>query len=432
MQNFMTRSPKDSAVGHFFISYVFLFVSMSLLFTACDKDTPEIGSDLQPGDDQIDIMPDISLSPEIQTFKDDSIASDERSFQLLGAYNDPDFGKAKAEFITQLTLSSGNINTDTDISVDSVYIHLVYAGYYGDTTTDQTFNIHKIVNRELYYDSTYYSNLSLNTSEFEQFKDFNYTPQLSDTTLSIDITNENWISFFENPSNYSDNETLRENIQGLYFSCDYQDAAVVYFDLLSENSKLRVYYNDSSSFDILFSGDAARINLFEHNYNPVLESVIQDTLSPEEYAYLQAGAGTKVKLRVPDSAVNLLEDKAINRAQLKITINSSSSSSDYLPPEELFLVAVNDEGLYEFLTDYKVSDVHFGGQLDEIQMTYTFNIPLYIQDLLSEDISNENGLYLFPLDNRVSMNRTIINGNNHAATTLLPTPLQINIVYSEY
>ena len=134
-------------------------------------------------------------------------------------------------------------------------------------------------------------------------------------------------------------------------------------------------------------------------------------------------SGPKIKIEIPD--LNDWCDSsnfAINKAQLIIT---AISDNNFAPPPELALIAINENGLNEFLTDYKVNSSYFGGNLNESLHTYTFNIPFHLQELFLG--SNSKGMYLYPLNNRINAHRVQVYGGNHP-----DYPMHIEIMYSKY
>ena len=109
-----------------------LILAFSVIFSSCEKEPSEVGIGLQPGSDKIIVATD-SLAVFTKTVRDSSIATDERSLSLLGSYQNDIFGQTNASFITQLTLSSGNVSEDAVIEPDSMELILNYGGYIGDT-----------------------------------------------------------------------------------------------------------------------------------------------------------------------------------------------------------------------------------------------------------------------------------------------------------
>lgn len=135
---------------------IYLALISALFFSSCEMEPSEIGLNLQPGSDRMDLFID-TLEVETYTVLDDSIASDERTLSPLGSYYDPLFGFVKADFFTHLRLSTANVKFSEVVNTaDSLMLHLYYTGYYGDTTTPQTIRVYRVLNTDIYTDSVYY------------------------------------------------------------------------------------------------------------------------------------------------------------------------------------------------------------------------------------------------------------------------------------
>lgn len=411
-----------------------LILGLIISFTACENDPSDIGVGLQPGSDKIILATD-SLSVFTRTVKDSSIASDERSLSLLGSYQDEFFGLTNASFISQVTLSTGNVSDDTEISVDSLKLILNYGGYFGDTTQSIAFKLYRIMETDFDIDSTYYSDYEIEnaSTNLTLLGEYSFTPRPGEDTIAFALENTDLLSFFGDNSIYTDEDGFKEAFKGMYLEAVPQTAnggCISYFNLTSEDSRLLMYYNDSLTYDFLINSSSARINMFEHDYSnasPELLDALNNPNENNEYAFIQSAAGLKTELRVEDTAqLNALINQGINRAQLQVTVAKDYFSSSEIP-EQLALVYKNENDLFEFLTDYKVSSDHFGGVYNEDDETFTFNIPLYLQDLLSGNLYAENFLSMFALSNRTSASYCAIYGGAHTNH-----PLQIKIITSDF
>ena len=63
--------------------------------------------------------------------------------------------------------------------------------------------------------------------------------------------------------------------KGLYVTTTNTEEEMLYFNLLSSNSNVTIYYNDTLTFTLKINESCARINSFEHNYisTPVLQEI---------------------------------------------------------------------------------------------------------------------------------------------------------------
>jgi len=400
---------------------------------SCEREPNEIGLNLQPGSDRMGLLCD-TLEVETYTVLDDSIASDERTLSPLGSYIDPVFGFCKADFFTHLRLSSSNVNFSNVVeTADSLVLRLFYTGFYGDTTTTQRIRVYEVLNQDIYPDSTYYSNFRFNPGDLSEICSVEITPHPSDSFVNIKMPDDliNRFISSSNVSSFVSNDTFLDFFKGLYITTDNVNAggAILYFNLISSNSEMTLYYNDSLSFDFLINASSARINMFEHDYS-LASAEIQQTIDnlnePNTVSFLQSLGGLKVKLYIKGLEGFDTCRYAVNKAQLQITVNRANELG-FAPPPKLTLVAENEDGLNTFLTDYKINSSYFGGVLDESDYTYTFNIPFHLQELFSDQNLIDNGIFLFPLDNRTDASRVTVYGGDSPVNSM-----KLIIMYSKF
>jgi hypothetical protein len=408
-----------------------ILVSIVLFLFSCQKDPTDIGLNLQPGSDRMDLFVD-TIGVSSFTLSEDRIASDERSLSPLGSYTDPIFGFVKAGFATQFRLSSSNADFASVVeNVDSLVLYFKYDDYYGDISVAHQIKIYEFLTN-IYTDSTYYSDFEFQESEIVLIEQQEFIPELSDSIIRINMP-QSLIDRITDPNNinyFTDNESFYELFKGIYVSVDDINGtgSILYTNLLSNDSKMSLHYNDSLSFDFVINSSCARINMFSHDFNMAaaeLNNVLDDTININEFSYTQSMSGPKIKILLPELSDWVDSNNiAINKAQLVFSV---VSDNNFAPPPKMALVSINNEGLNEFLTDYKVNSSYFGGELDETMHTYTFNIPFYLQELLIDTNLQNNGLFLYPMDNRVSANRAKIFGGAHS-----DNPIQLRIMYSKF
>lgn len=98
-----------------------------VLFTSCDKDFNEVGTNII-GEDHYDFDVDSTKSVIAYNQPFGAVQSNNLPTNALGYYNHPVFGKTKASFVTQLELIAANpkfINPG-EVDIDSVYLYIPY------------------------------------------------------------------------------------------------------------------------------------------------------------------------------------------------------------------------------------------------------------------------------------------------------------------
>jgi hypothetical protein len=103
-----------------------LFLVSILLFVSCDKDYNAIG-DALIGENNFELA---KYTSNVVAYNEKitPIQSNNLPINALGIYDNPAFGKTTANFVTQLTLASGNPTIDLKLkpAIDSVYIDVPY------------------------------------------------------------------------------------------------------------------------------------------------------------------------------------------------------------------------------------------------------------------------------------------------------------------
>jgi hypothetical protein len=374
------------------------------LYSCTDPDL--IGLEIQPDGDKItltsfDQNPPFTLS----SVAGDSIRTDETLLSLLGFYQSSPFGNAKAEFSTQLLLADNNVDFGSTPVVDSAFIYLVYADYYGDTNVSITINIEELL-EDIVLEDTFYSTQVLNSANFSSPIELSFSPRpntidIGDTTvlsprLKLDVKDIAQKIVDAPSSSLTNNTAFLDFFKGLSFriSSNPSSASISYFDLRNSESIFRIHYNGSQTYDLSFGNSAARVNHFE-----------VENVGPFNFTGVQSMGGPVLKVTFDDlqSLKDTLENKPINKAILTFNV-ADNFPNLFGPHPSLSLVRKNNEGIYLFIPDYYEGITHYGGLLEG--NTYSFNISKYLLHLMYGDF-DDNAIYLLPAGNAISANRTL-------------------------
>jgi hypothetical protein len=169
--------------------------------------------------------------------------------------------------------------------------------------------------------------------------------------------------------------------------------------------------------------------MYTHDYTNAdseLKSALDNPETPTTSCYIQGLAGLKTKIKFPTLAnISDSTNIIINRAQLKVTLQEGTSSSVLPSPAAMSMTKILDNGQFDFLEDYKSNSKFFGGKFDDTDNSYTFNIPLHLQNLF--DGENDNGIYMVANDNRIVPYRAQLYGGSHTTNKI-----KIIVYYSKY
>lgn len=403
--------------------------SLGLLFSSCENEDSAIGLGIIPGSDMMELFCD-TINVQCYTVFDNNISTDERSLATVGSYMDPEFGFTKASFLCQTRISSNNVDFSDVEQIESLELHLKYDFHYGDKTTAQTLNVYKLLN-DVYIDSTYYSDYKPEATDLELLTSISLNIPEEDSllviTLPIELANE-FIS--TDSSNFADNDAFIEFFKGFYITTeDVSAGGCIYdFNLYDADSRMMMYFNDTLEYEFYINTKSATFNMFEHDYSMAsadVQAAIADTTQLYNSCYIQSLAGLKTKLYFPE--LETLFDStniAINKAKLILNLENYNETV-YVTATDMAMVSILEDGMFDFVTDYKLNTANFGGEFNSTDNTYSFNIPFHIQELVNGN--TDNGLYLFSSENRTKPYRSIINNNQSDGEGI-----QLEIYYSKY
>lgn len=413
-----------------------LFITV-LLFPSCEDD-PSFGVDLLPETDLISGYYDNSTQLNGFTFLPDSIRSDEgiysasKAYSLLGSYIDPVFGLTKADFLTETRLSSNLVNFGDTMVADSLVLYLKIGEKYGDFRQFAPYTIHIYKLKDtISQGADYYSNFDVTPyyNPADLLASYSYFPANSDSILSIPLDTTLLLPIFRNPDFMVDNDTFKIHMPGFYITAETvsQGGQILSFDLLSESSKMVLYFHYQSDdekpilpatstrrFNFLINQNCARINRFEHDYTQAWYPItsIDDSLSNDSIGYIQGAGGLKVQLDLSDfNTWKDSTDVVIVKADLIIPIVENSALF-FDPPAILALSRLGDS-TNEFLADQYHNGTYyteyFDGKYYATSKEFRFNLAQHLQDIILGKVNNDP-LILHPYntENAVRPHRTMI------------------------
>jgi len=474
--NYMILYFKDKINKLSYIGFLFL-----LIHTSCKKDIDTAGYNIIGQGKDLNVIFTDTFTVEAYTVQMDTLATHRQSYYMLGAMNDADFGITKAHIITEFNLPGGS-STFTfggaKAKIDSVVLQLPFAtstSFYGDINTNQEFQIYQLAeklsfdsvyrsNRVPKYSTPYINNLVDNGIDFTLDTYWKGLFKLTDTLtyplgaqkeilvphLRIKMNN-NYRYFFKDMDikGKLTSTSFKTDFKGLYIisisNTILNSGAISYLNLYANSTNttagIAVYYNDSlkALFPINYGGES-RYNQFEHSDFPHKLQVLvpKDSIKvvpgiPDTTAaYVQGGAGTKIRLNLPTIFELLTKhpNVLINGAELVVPIAGGSDVGNYNAPSQLFLTSSDSLGrnTYLYQKDFllEVGNYSGGGFLGG-RKEYRFNFARTIAYLYDQYKKGRNINYGFnivvPADNPVSVARAIIN-------TKKGSGIKLNLTYT--
>ena len=419
-----------------------------LSFSACKKPSDLESGGLIPQEDVLFANQSDTCGILSYVVREDTLSTDELSACLLGSYTDEAFGRTLASFSTQFVLSGANPSFPETFEVDSVIFSVAYNGYSYGSLGEGYLSVKELsadLPKSAGFNSSYNApvlneNLLADASQTFQFKPKTYlfgtvdslSPQLRiplKTSLGTRLLQPT------DPSALESDENFQAYFKGLKVEAGSYPMGVVALDLTNINSKITVYYRfdngglpDTTFYEFPVTSDCGRYSRLQHFYQyaeqPELQELVTtDTLANQTMLYLQAGAGIKTKLVIPN-LVNLQmnEGTIVNKAELIVPYEFDRR---YAPTSQIFIFYQNSEGTLVALPDQFSGNI--GGGVEESNKRYRLNITQYVQKVISGELENAP-LFIVSGAAGVSVNRTIIHGPEFSSNNV--ENLRLIITYS--
>ncbi len=377
-------------------------------------------------------------------------------YLLCGEILDPVFGKVRADIYTLFAPTSFNPDFNkATATLDSAVMYLGYdvSGVYGDTSQQQTIRVFKLT-EQIKNDSSYKMTRTLPVGE--EVGSITYRPQ---PTRRDSLTSSNKGPFLRIPLTAAyaaelkllDSTTLASDslflsaIKGLKIvtRAGTDPGAMMAFDMNDELfSRIRLYYKvttatdtTSKTYDFVFNS-VRKFNHFEQDY---AGSVISNSLNVvnNELLFLQPMGGVRVKVDFPYA--HLLENIAINKAELRlITAQLPSDNLNLTPASQMVVTQQPNDTTILFIRDVSYSLTpnlnggfrNFGGDPVKKRVNgqdvseYRLTLTQFFQDLIDGDGTDitKRSIYLNVYPSTRTAMRSILHG---PASTTFPAKLEL-------
>jgi hypothetical protein len=423
-----------SLVGAIFI--------LSLIITGCKKGDDSLGKNLLPGSSVV-YSRNYYEAGTIRSFTyfDDKIRVDHPTYNFIGSFNDPLFGRTDGGFAAQYRLAA-NPDYDKTATLDSLILRLTYKQLYGDTLTKQTLNVYEL-NGDLDYDAKYLSSFNLKSlANPKSLGSVSFIPRFKTDSAKTDTTIQ-YIRLMLNPElgnrllkmdslQMISNEEFLKYFKGLYIEPTTVSKKGTLIGLTVAGSGMGLYYHTATKDSLFFSynvtSNSANVAAFAHDYqkSPFIphmnQNIIQDSL-----IYLQPTGGTKVRVDIP--SMNKWKDSTqyvVSKASVVFHVDTLATDfRRYELPTRLYLKYMDASGVETFPKDSQLSAVYYDGTYDATTATYTFNITRHVDQIISGEVLTTS-FYLVHANRNGSASRVVLKGGNSSQ------PIELNIKYTRY
>jgi Domain of unknown function (DUF4270) len=395
-----------------------LFLALAILaFAACKKET-DIGAEILPDDELIDLQATDTLTLLTYAVREDSLRTDEAPIVQLGSYVDPQFGSTSASLYTQVSIPNNRVNIDfgSGAVLDSAVLWISYDyDYYGDTSDQQTFTAYEIT-ESMSKDSSYYSNYTKTTNATAIATTGLFSPRPrtkvvmnGDTVpaalrFPVDLAFASQL-FGNDP--FSDNAAFLNFFKGFYIRPEngaqgIDDGSLLRFNLQDSLSGLTFYYHnatDTLTFPFVVNSTTPYFSHFDHDYTGANANLLFQLSNPgintSAQTFIQSAAGIKTRIMFPylDDLQNLGYPIAINKAELIIKADPANATANLPLNKKIYFTAIDSAGKEFFTPDFFEASDYYGGGLNTSANEYRLNMARYMQALVNGDKANY-GIYL--------------------------------------
>jgi len=428
-----------------------LFLVLAIIFTNCNDDKNNLGLEIQPPYDKLNVFSIDTTAVIAYSQIVDSVKTDETSVTLLGSMVDPIFGGSTASFYTQFRLSQSAHDFGTTPYPDSLVLSLDYDGLYGDSTAVMTLKVYELAEKIL-IDTSYFSYQSLDVKT-TLLGQKTFTPDFSsdiiigedtlDPHLRINLTDLSASLAFKlltaPADSMANNTSFLNYFYGLYVTAEPANAggSIIYFDLLSSLSEMTIYYHNSSGdslkYEYLINSNCGRFGNFTHDYslgNPAFKAQVidKDTTLGRSICYIQALGGVKTFVRFPDLK-NFYSNGsiAVNEARFFLSCMETDPELDYATA--LVMVKKDSVGGYYILDDQLEGAGYYGGYYDKNIHGYWFRITSAIQDLMRSS-DPDYGFEIYLSGGAINAQRVLLNGTSPQSPVSLEDRMKLVVTYT--
>ena len=387
---------------------------------ACMEDPNTIDTDFF-NDESFEITYVDTIELVTSTIQFDSLQTSRIGRILFGYAEDERLGKIKATSFFEVGLDS-TYELNEDVAVyDSITLYLELDGYYYyDTLPEQVYTLYALMD-ELDYDdetghlyNTTFSELSPDSYlEREPLGSIKISPRpYRDDEVEFRISDtlgrELIQLAYEGSEILSSSIEFSEYLRGFALVPDtLQSNSIIGF---STNSQLRVYYEDQSAIP-----NDQKYLTFSINQEPYFSQITYDrsttrlhelvtreedlnSSATDNEAYMQAGAGLGIKIRIPHirELIFASDDFFINNAVLTLRpINNSYGPGTPLP-QNLIVYIIDEDN--EIIGGLENRVVLFEDIVLDRETRYEINVTAFINSQLAIEEFNENALMILPPD----------------------------------
>ncbi|WP_445908832.1 DUF4270 family protein [Yeosuana sp.] len=427
---------------------VLSFLVFLLLSCSQDSDISFFTPSNQFFDSNVNFVLIDTISFETSTFQFDSLATDIGSEILVGQYQDPVFGKIKAN--GYLEFKANRLTISDEAIFDSLVLNLPYKNYfYGDTLVQkniQIFNLDeeiKIPNDQ----NNLFNTTSFNASELIGARYF--LPRFSKDSIKITLNQLFGSSVFNQIKNgqITNQVELVDFFKGLKITQnESENSSIIAFDV--SKIYLRFYYSDPdeldavNEFDLVFNNSESNTYFTEFNADrtgtliPVFlnQEVEMPSIASDNISFIQSGLGLTTKITFPnfrESIFNLDRAGVFFKSELKFRLNQNYINEKTFTSDSLQVFIIDQNNAFVSAlgqSNGAPSKGYIINENKELNETYlVVDVNPFLENLLIRDSYLNYSLALIPYGFNNSVTRLVLNAEQN-----MQEKATLKITYLEY
>lgn len=400
-----------------------------LLFAACNTEESDLGVNLVDPSTIYNSKTDTLYANLAYSLRDDSLATTGGTYNIVGWYADPTFGKVNASIYTQIALQSDdNALNLGNATIDSVVLSMVKDVLFPDTGRTYTMHFEIMpLDEAMEADSTYYGFNTLAVRAGMKYFDNTVTIGPTDTVVRFTLGGDIATVLAQNAS-ASDFVASAKGLR-IRVIDDDSDTGIVAFNFAATKTRLTAYFHHDgdtteSQYIFVVGNGAKHFMHFDHDYTGTIFDNT-DSIGGSQRLYLEPFGGYKLHISF-DSALRAFHTShptaAIHYAEMLLPVADEAPA---VKPDSVLAFGYQSDGTMTQISDQRY---YMGGDgaYQSGSNRFRLRVSMHLQHLLYQNGGSDYGTCLMLYYSRKHpAARTIINGTSTA------NPVRIVLTYTE-
>lgn len=422
---------------------ILVITIVALSLSSCYNEPQFIGGNLLSSDELAALKIDTTFEVSAFTVKPDTLQTQGFSNGVIGCLNSKIFGKTKADFLTQVYLSTVRTTKPlfgTEPYADSLVIYFKLKSHYGDKSQPLTMNLYEL--KDTLSSFRTYDGFVKDISSWYNPTKIISKSYFGDSLLRIKFFGDDalplkLLAADKDSATVSSDKNFKSYFKGFYLTCDdVTGNGVMYnFDFTTTETVMRLYYHNADTtaqlaFNYTIGSSyyvTPRFNHISHDYttaDPTYKIKHLNDLVQDSVFYVEGLGGARGLINF-DGVTEWAKKMpiAINRAELRIEPEnyplaiSKDSTIDHL----FYFVEEISTGFTEDQKILNDQNMPTYVKYNKAKKYYSFNLTVHLQSILTGKVTSKS-MYILPLNTSISPYRTVLrSGSNSKRMKLIIT-----------